>query len=84
MYTVKHEFTGIEFKMARAKRYNMLMSNEGYAAFTEIAEKENRLLADVIRDALDHYLKMKGRSVSTEVDRGGYRGGAKDKGSSPQ
>jgi len=65
--------------MARSKRYNMLMSNEGYEAFTDIAARENRLLSDVIRDALDSYLKLKGRTVSTEVDRGGYRGGPKDK-----
>lgn len=63
--------------MAKSKRYNMLMSNEGYQAFSEIAAQENRLLSDVIRDALDSYLKLKGRDISTEVDRGGYRGGPK-------
>ncbi len=65
--------------MARSKRYNMLMSNESYEAFSEIAAQENRLLADVIREALDNYLKLKGRDVTTEVDRGGYRGGPKNK-----
>lgn len=65
--------------MARSKRYNMLMSNEGYEALSQIASEEKRLLADVIRDALDNYLKMKGRTITTEVDRGGYRGGPKEK-----
>ena len=59
--------------MPVAKRYNMLMSPESYEAFSEIAVQENRVLADVIREALDSYLQAKGRNTSTAVDRGGYR-----------
>lgn len=60
--------------MAVAKRYNMLMSQEAYEAFSEIAAKQNRLLADVIREALDNHLRQYGyQDVSAAVDRGGYR-----------
>jgi predicted DNA-binding protein len=59
--------------MHKAKRYNMVMSHESYDALTAVAKEEGRLLADVIREAIEGYLKAKGHSVSTAVDRGGYR-----------
>lgn len=59
--------------MHKAKRYNMVMSHESYEALTDVAKQDGRLLSDVIREAIEIYLNSKGRSVSTAVDRGGYR-----------
>jgi hypothetical protein len=70
--------------MAVSKRYNMLMSHAAYDALKDVAEEENRLLSDVIRIALEDYLKSKGRDVSAAVDRGGdRRGDRKEKQSKP-
>ncbi|MBC7872016.1 MAG: hypothetical protein H7Y09_14315 [Chitinophagaceae bacterium] len=59
--------------MAKSQSYHLKIPNEAYEVLHNIAKKERRLLADVIREALEEYTKNKGLEVSFEVDRGGYR-----------
>lgn len=59
--------------MARSKKFQLMLSNEGHEALENIAEKERRPLADVVRQALEEYVEKHGIKVSFAVDRGGYR-----------
>lgn len=61
------------------RRYKIVMSEDGYQAFHELADTDKRSLADVIREAMQEYLEKRGKRVSVGVSRGGYRGGPKDK-----
>jgi len=49
------------------------MPEEGYQALKLIAKRERRVLADIMREALEEYTKKKGVEASFEVERGGYR-----------
>lgn len=49
------------------------MPAPGYEALQGIADEEGRVLADVIREALEDYTERKGRKVSFAVKRGGDR-----------
>ena len=51
------------------------MPKVAYDALQEIADKEGRLLADIIREALKEYTTRKGYTVSFKVERGGNRRG---------
>ncbi len=54
--------------------YSLLtMSAEGYDALTDLARRQGRPIANVIREALQIYLRQNGVNVSLEVNRGGYR-----------
>ena len=59
--------------MTKSQNYHLKMPKEAYDALQEIADKEDRLLADVIREALREYTTRKGYTVSFKVDRGGNR-----------
>lgn len=60
--------------MKKNRNYHLIMPEVGYEALQEIASKEKRVFADIIREALQEYTKRKGYKISFEVDRGGYRG----------
>jgi len=49
------------------------MPDEAYEALQAIAKKDRRVLAEVIRIALEQYAKDQGYKVSFDVERGGYR-----------
>jgi hypothetical protein len=59
--------------MTKSQNYHLKMPKAAYDALQEIADKEGRLLADVIREALSEYTAKKGFTVSFKVDRGGNR-----------
>jgi predicted DNA-binding protein len=59
--------------MTKSQDYHLKMPKEAYDALQAIADKEGRLLADVIREALKEYTAKKGHDVSFTVDRGGNR-----------
>lgn len=59
----------------KSRGYRITMSSKGYTALSEVAAEQGRPMADVIREALENYLKEHGRDVSLGVDRGGFRGG---------
>ena len=59
--------------MEKSRNYHIKMPAEGYEALQAIADDEKRLLASVIREALEEYTKRHGRAVSFEIERGGYR-----------
>lgn len=61
------------------RRYKIVMSEEGYQAFHELADTDKRSLADVIREAMQEYLERRGKQANVSVSRGGYRGGPKEK-----
>jgi hypothetical protein len=55
-------------------RYLFIMTPEGYDAVREIAERDNRVFADVVRIALEEYTSRElKRKVSFRVKRGGNR-----------
>lgn len=64
--------------MAKSQSYHLKMPEDGYEALQAIAAKEKRVLADVIREALEEYTARKGHKVSFIVERGGNRRGDKD------
>lgn len=59
--------------MPDLRNYHLKIPEEAYEALQEVAKKERRLLADVVRIALERYMKDAGYEVSFEVERGGYR-----------
>lgn len=59
----------------KSRGYRITMSAKGYGALSEVAAEQGRPMADVIREALENYLKEHNRDVSLAVDRGGFRGG---------
>lgn len=59
--------------MPKSRNYHIKMPDNGYEALQKIADDEKRLLADVIREALEEYARRKGQSVSFTVQRGGNR-----------
>jgi len=59
--------------MSKSKNYMIRMPEEGYQALKLIAKRERRVLADIMREALEEYTKKKGVEASFEVERGGYR-----------
>jgi hypothetical protein len=59
--------------MTKSQNYHLKMPKDAYDALQAIADKEGRLLADVIREALKEYTSRKGYEVSFTVDRGGNR-----------
>lgn len=59
--------------MAKSRNYHIKMPDAGYEALQKIADDEKRLLADVIREALEEYTRRKGHEVSFKVQRGGNR-----------
>jgi len=61
--------------MAKSRDYHLKLGEDAYLALQEIADKEGRLLADVIREALKEYTTRKGYSVQFKVGRGGNRRG---------
>jgi hypothetical protein len=55
-------------------KYQMILTSEGYDALREIADRDNRLFADVIRMALEEYVERElKRKVSFRIKRGGNR-----------
>lgn len=61
--------------MTRSQNYHLKMPREAYDALQAIADQEGRLLADVIREALQEYTARKGYTVGFKVTRGGNRRG---------
>ena len=60
-------------------RFQMVMTPEAHAALMEIADRDNRVMADVIRIALERYIKEElKRDVNFKVQRGGDRRPGKD------
>lgn len=56
--------------------YRIKMSSEGYEALTDLATRQDRPMANIIREALENHLRQNGYSVSLDVNRGGFRHGA--------
>ena len=56
-----------------SRGYRITMPPEAYDALQELAQTQNRPMANVIREALEQYLKAHGYSVSFQVNRGGKR-----------
>jgi hypothetical protein len=67
--------------MTKSRNYHLKLSEDAYLALQEIADKEGRLLSDVIREALKEYTTRKGYTVSFKVGRGGNRRGKSEDGS---
>ncbi len=61
--------------MAKSRDYHLKLAEDAYLALQEIADKEGRLLADVIREALKEYTTRKGYTATFKVGRGGNRRG---------
>ena len=59
--------------MTKSRNYHIKMPDSGYEALQAIADDERRVLADVIREALEEYVARKGKPTSFEVQRGGNR-----------
>lgn len=55
------------------RSYHLKMPDEAYEVLQAIAKKDRRVLAEVIRIALEEYTKAHGYEVSFDVERGGYR-----------
>ncbi len=55
------------------QKYNLIIPEEAYAALVEIANREGKVLADVIREALEDYTERKDFKVSFKIKRGGNR-----------
>ncbi len=55
------------------QKYNLIIPEDAYAALVEIANREGKVLADVIREALENYTASKGYKVSFKIRRGGNR-----------
>ncbi|MBC7871511.1 MAG: hypothetical protein H7Y09_11785 [Chitinophagaceae bacterium] len=59
--------------MPDLRNYHLKIPEEAFEALQEVAKKDRRLLADVIRIALESYMKEQGYEISFAVERGGYR-----------
>jgi hypothetical protein len=55
------------------------LSKEAKAAMQRVSERTGINEANLMRQAIADILAKHGEVVSVEVDRGGYRGGSKDK-----
>lgn len=56
-----------------------MIPSPAYATIEKMADTEGRPMADLVRDALRRYAESKGETLDLSMDRGGYRGGPKDK-----
>lgn len=72
--------------MKKDKRYglNVALNREAREAIDAIAQTQTTpdkqvFAGDIARIAIEEYLKKQGISVEVKVDRGGYRGGPKEK-----
>ncbi len=55
-------------------RFQIVLTPEAHAALTEIADRDSRAIADVMRIALEEYTKRElKRDVNFKVQRGGNR-----------
>ncbi|MBC7871990.1 MAG: hypothetical protein H7Y09_14185 [Chitinophagaceae bacterium] len=52
------------------RSYHLKMPEEAYEKLLEMAKSERRVLADVIRLALEEYAKSRGYEINFEVERG--------------
>lgn len=59
--------------MGNSKGYRITFPDEGYEALSELAREQKRPIANVIRDAIEEYLRAHGKDISLAVNRGGYR-----------
>ncbi len=62
------------------RSYHLKMPEEAYETLLEMAKSERRVLADVIRIALEEYAKNRGYEINLEVERGRPRLQVPDKG----
>ncbi len=63
----------------RSHKFQMMLTNEAHEALTEIADRDHRSLAEVVRIALERYIKEElKRDVNFKVQRGGNRREGKD------
>ena len=65
--------------MAKSRKYTIMIPSKAYETIEDLAIEEGRPMADLVRDALRRYTESKGRTLDLSVDRGGYRGGPKEK-----
>lgn len=56
-----------------SRGYRITMPGEAYEALQVLAETQNRPMADIIREALQQYVRAHGHDVSFQVNRGGKR-----------
>ncbi|MDX1995467.1 MAG: hypothetical protein SF029_23995 [bacterium] len=52
------------------RNYLLKLPADAYEALMAVAKSERRVVADVIRIALEEYMKTKGLDISFEVERG--------------
>lgn len=57
---------------------HIVLPEEGHQALHDIAKKQRRALADVVREALEEYMRSQGSEIDLSVERGGYRGKKRD------
>lgn len=63
----------------RSHKFQMMMPHEAHAALSEIADRDHQALAEVVRIALERYIKEElKRDVNFKVQRGGDRRPGKD------
>lgn len=60
--------------MTKSKKFQLMLSEAGYDALEQVADIEQRPLANVVRQALEEYVAKHGIKADFRVDRGGYRG----------
>jgi predicted CopG family antitoxin len=62
------------------RSYHLKMPEEAYEQLLQMAKSERRVLADVIRLALEEYTKNRGYDINFEVERGRPRLQTSDEG----
>lgn len=60
--------------MAKSRNMHVKMSEEGYSAIEQMADKEGKRMSDIVRDALTDYAKREHKmKVDFSVEYGGVR-----------
>lgn len=59
--------------MGKTKSFHLKLPENGVSVLEEIAKKEDKPLASIVRLALEEYAAKKGYNISFTVDHGGYR-----------
>lgn len=60
-------------RRSKEVKLHSAVPSETYKALADLAAKQNRPMANVIREAIEAYLRQHGYTVSLEVNRGGAR-----------
>ena len=54
-------------------RLQITFTQTAYDTLKEVSEKEGRVMADVVRNAVEEYLTARGYEIDTSIQRGGVR-----------